>query len=96
MTREDRIRNEYMRGSIGGVSIEDKRRENRLRWFGYVMRREKTKAVRVVIKTNVEGKKQDQKRFDMIENNMRAVVVCVEDVENQDERRLRTRVADLK
>ncbi|XP_025421610.1 cilia- and flagella-associated protein 251-like [Sipha flava] len=79
MTREDRIRNEYMRGSIGGVSIEDKRRENRLRWFGYVMRREKTKAVRVVIKTNVEGKKQDQKRFDMIENNMRAVVVCVED-----------------
>jgi len=33
-------------------------RENRLRWFGHVMRREKTKAVRVVMKINVVGKRR--------------------------------------
>jgi len=37
-TREDRIRNEG--GSIGVVSIVDKIRRNRLRWFGHVMQRE--------------------------------------------------------
>jgi hypothetical protein len=31
-----------------------------------------------------------------IENNMRAVGMCVGDVENQDERKLRTRVANPK
>jgi hypothetical protein len=32
-------------------------RGNRLRWFGYVMRREKINAVRVVIKMDVEWKR---------------------------------------
>jgi len=31
VTREDRIRNEYIRGSIGVASIVDKMRENMLR-----------------------------------------------------------------
>jgi len=31
VTREDRIRNKYVRGSIGVVSIVDRMRENRLR-----------------------------------------------------------------
>jgi len=35
----------------------DKIRKTILRWFGHVMRWEETKAVRVVIKMNVEGKK---------------------------------------
>jgi hypothetical protein len=46
VTREDRIWNEYLRGSIGMVSIVEKMRENRLKWFWHVMRREKTNAVR--------------------------------------------------
>jgi len=45
--REDRIRNEYVRSSIGIMSIEDKMRDNRLKWFRHVMRRGETKAVRV-------------------------------------------------
>jgi len=32
VTREDRIQNEYVRGSIGVKSIVDKIRENRIRW----------------------------------------------------------------
>jgi hypothetical protein len=31
--------------------------KNRLRWFGHVMRQEKTNAVRVVLKINVGGKR---------------------------------------
>lgn len=36
------------------VSIVDKMRENRLKWFGHAMRREETEVVRAVMKINVE------------------------------------------
>lgn len=67
---EDKIRNEYVRDSIGVVSVVEKMRENRLRWFGYVMRRKEIKIVKVVMKMNVEGnrgrmeEKEDQKKDD--------------------------------
>jgi hypothetical protein len=57
VSREDRIRNKYVRRSIGVESIVDKMRENRLIWFGYVVRREEKNAVRVVLKMNGEGKR---------------------------------------
>jgi hypothetical protein len=53
MTREDRIRTEYVKGKIGVVSIVDKKRENRLRCFGHVMRRKENNVVRVIMKINV-------------------------------------------
>jgi hypothetical protein len=46
VTRKDEIKNEYVRGSIDVVSIVNKMRENRLRWFGHVMRREETNTVK--------------------------------------------------
>lgn len=39
LMRENRIRNEHVRGSIGVTLIVNKVRENRLRWFGNVMKR---------------------------------------------------------
>jgi len=36
---EDRIRNEYIRESVGIASIMDKMRENKLKWFGHEERR---------------------------------------------------------
>jgi hypothetical protein len=36
----------------------DKNRKNRLRCFGHVIRREETNAVRIVMKINVEGKRE--------------------------------------
>jgi hypothetical protein len=33
VTREERIKNEYVRDSVGVASIVDKMRENILRWF---------------------------------------------------------------
>jgi len=38
-TRMDRIRNEVIRDLVKMAPIEDKMRETRLRWFGYVERR---------------------------------------------------------
>lgn len=39
VTREDRTRNEYIRGSIEVASIVYKKRENRLRWLGCFKKR---------------------------------------------------------
>jgi len=39
VTREDKIRNEYIRSSLGVVSIVNKMREIRFRWLGHVLRR---------------------------------------------------------
>ncbi|KAF7654083.1 hypothetical protein LDENG_00074760, partial [Lucifuga dentata] len=40
VTRMDRIRNEYIRGTAHVRCFGDKVREARLRWFGHVQRRD--------------------------------------------------------
>jgi len=35
----------------------DKMRENKLRWFGYIMSREDSEAVRTVMKLSMEGRR---------------------------------------
>lgn len=47
VTRKDRIRNTYVRGSIGVWSIDDKMREYKMTQFAHVMRKKETKAVRL-------------------------------------------------
>ena len=49
VTRADRIRNEHIRGSLGVADIKDKLRENRLRWYGHVVRRTEDNIVRRVL-----------------------------------------------
>jgi len=65
-----------------------------------VTRQEKTKAVKMVMKTNIEGKrgkkKQKKRWLDTIDNDMRAVGVGVREVENRDKWRFRTMMADPK
>ena len=46
-TRIDRIRNEVIHNKVGVAPIEDKVRECRLRWYGYVQRRPLEAPVRV-------------------------------------------------
>ena len=48
-TRRDKIRNEK--------AIEDKMRENRMRWYGHVQRREESHINRRVPQINAEGKR---------------------------------------
>lgn len=42
MTNKKKIRNVYIKVSIGVASIIEKTRENRLRYLGHVLRREGT------------------------------------------------------
>jgi len=55
---EDIIRNNYVRSSIGVLSIMGKLREIGLRCFGYDVMREKMKAKRVVMRMNIEGRRE--------------------------------------
>ena len=41
VTRLDRIRNEYIRGTAHVGSFGEKQREARLRWFGHVLTRDR-------------------------------------------------------
>ena len=45
-TRKDRVRNEIIRTKVGVTCIENKMRENRLRWFGHIKRRASDAPVR--------------------------------------------------
>ena len=40
VTRKDKIRNEYIRGTVKVERLKMKMRERRLRWCGHVMRRD--------------------------------------------------------
>jgi hypothetical protein len=51
----DKVRNEYIRGSLKVAPITENFKENRLSWYGHVMRREESHVTRRVINMNVEG-----------------------------------------
>jgi len=36
----------------------DKIRENRLKWFDHVMRKENSKAIRIVMEMNIKGRRE--------------------------------------
>ena len=57
-TRMDKVRNEDICSLVGVAPIEDKMRENRLRWFGHIGLRPTDAPVRRVEKIDiVQGKK---------------------------------------
>ena len=60
-TRLDRIRNECIRQKLGVVSIEEKLREDRLRWFGHISRRSRDAPVRKVEDIRLEGEKKRER-----------------------------------
>jgi len=61
-TQRDKVRNEYIRTKIGVASIEEKMRENRLRWFDHVRRRPTDAPVRRVERINLGKVKRAQGR----------------------------------
>ncbi|KAK3556309.1 hypothetical protein QTP70_007129 [Hemibagrus guttatus] len=58
VTRLDRIRNEYIRGTAHVGRLGDKVRETRLRWFGHVQRRESEYIVRRMLDMELPGRRQ--------------------------------------
>ncbi|KAM3375418.1 hypothetical protein P3S68_014132 [Capsicum galapagoense] len=61
-TRAERARNEIIREKVGVVSVEDKMREVRLRWFGHVMRRGRDAPVRRCERLVLDGFKRGRGR----------------------------------
>ena len=62
-TRRDKVRNEYIRTKIGVASIEEKMRENRLRWSGHVRRRPTDAPVRRVERINLGQVRGDRRKY---------------------------------
>ena len=54
-TRRDKVRNERIRKMIMVAPIEEKMRENRLRWFGHIQRRPTNASVRKSDAIHIEG-----------------------------------------
>ena len=63
MTRNDKIRNEYIRGTIKVERLEMKMREDKVRWYGHVMRRDQEHVGRRVMEMELEerGKEGGQR-----------------------------------
>ncbi|KAK3560019.1 hypothetical protein QTP86_033818 [Hemibagrus guttatus] len=88
MTRLDRIRNEYIRGTAHVGRLGDKVREARLRWFGHVQRRESEYIGRRMLDMELPGRRQrgrpKRRYMDGINEDMKLVGASVEDAEDRD------------
>ncbi|KAM2202787.1 hypothetical protein ACFX1R_002455 [Malus domestica] len=70
-TRKDKIGNDDFRGKVGVAEIEEKMRENRLRWFGHVQRRHTDASVRRCdYGTEVQGRRGRGRPRKTLEENL--------------------------
>ena len=58
VTRKDKIRNEYIRGTVKIERLGMKMREGRLRWYGHVMRTDKEFVGRKMMEMELPGKRK--------------------------------------
>ena len=87
VTRKDKVRNEYIRGTVEVERLGMKMREGRLRWYGHVMRRDQEYVGRKMIEMELPGKRKrgrPKRRFlDVVKEDMGKVGVRETDVENR-------------
>ncbi|XP_060718066.1 uncharacterized protein LOC132840435 [Tachysurus vachellii] len=87
VTRLDRIRNEYIRGTAHVGRLGDKVREARLRWFGHVQRRESEYIGRRMLDMELPGRRQrgrpKRRYMDVINEDLKLVGASVEDAEDR-------------
>ncbi|KAK3511407.1 hypothetical protein QTP70_007333 [Hemibagrus guttatus] len=98
VTRLDRIRNEYIRGTGHVGCLGDKVREARLRWFGHVQRRESEYTGRRMLDMELPGRRQrgrpKRRYMDGINDDMKLVGASVEDAEDRERWREMIRCGD--
>ena len=58
VTRKDKIRNEYVRGTVMVEWLGMKMRERRLRWYGHVMRKDQEYVGRKMMEMELPGKRK--------------------------------------
>ncbi|KAK3531918.1 hypothetical protein QTP70_034419, partial [Hemibagrus guttatus] len=87
VTRLDRIRDEYIRGTAHVGHMGDKVREARLRWFGHVQQRESEYIGRRMLDMELPGRRQrgrpKRRYMDGINEDMKLVGASVEDAEDR-------------
>ena len=87
VTKMDRIKNEFIRGTAHVGCFGNKVREARLRWFGHVQRRDMGYIGRRMLRMEVPGKRKrgrPRRRFmDVLKEDMHVVGVKEADVEDR-------------
>jgi hypothetical protein len=82
VTRMDRIRIEYIMGSLKVAPVTEKMRSNRLAWYGHVMWRDETHIKKRVMSLNVDGHprigRPKTRWMDCVKDDMRIKVVSME------------------
>ena len=58
VTRKDKIRNEFIRGTVKVERLGMKMREGRLKWYGHIMRRDQEYVGRKMMEMELPGKKK--------------------------------------
>ncbi|XP_051788831.1 uncharacterized protein LOC127529414 [Erpetoichthys calabaricus] len=87
VTRMDRIRNQYIRGSAQVGRLGDKVREARLCWFGHVQRRDAGYIGRRMLRIELPGKRKrgrpKQRFMDVVREDMQVMGVTEQDAEDR-------------
>ena len=101
VTRRDRIRNEYIRESLGVAPLGEKLRECRLRWYGHMQRRPLDAPVRRLEGIHVNDAKRGRGRpkrtwMELIRKDLNLLSLTKEVAQNRLEWRSKIRVADPK
>ena len=98
VTREDKIKNEYIRGTARISKLGEKIRGARLRWYGHVRRREAEYVGRRMLEMEVPGRRRRgrpmRRWMDVVREDMERVGVVEEDVANRGVWRKKTRCGD--
>ncbi|MCJ8728463.1 hypothetical protein PDJAM_G00004720 [Pangasius djambal] len=98
VTRLDRIRNEYIRGTAHVGHLGDKVREARLRWVGHVQRREREYIGRRTLDMELPGRRRTgrpkRRYMDVINEDMKLVGASVEGAEDRDRWRVMIHCGD--
>ena len=97
-TRRDRIKNDFIRGTVKVVEVSKKAQERRLKWYGHVMRREDDFVCRRIMNMEVEGRRRrGRPKFrwkDGISNDMREKGLREQDMQDRGRWRRLTRNSD--
>ncbi|KAK3545481.1 hypothetical protein QTP70_007726 [Hemibagrus guttatus] len=78
VTRLDRIRNEYIRGTAHVGRLGDKVRETRLRWFGHVQRRESEYIGRRMLDMELPGRAKEEDMDDAITTSLHLALIYLD------------------
>ena len=77
VTRKDKIRNEYVRGTAKIAKLGDKLRNARIRWYGHVKRREEGYVGKTMMEMAVPGRRKTgrprRRWMDLARENMERV-----------------------